>query len=223
VNVGGRPRRLAHRGDWRRATENSIEAFRAAVALDGCDGIEFDVRGSADGVPVVIHDETLQRVQGVKRRVAGFSAAELASHGVPTLEAVLAACRPTTFLDVELKEDLAEAVIPLLTAVRGDPPRSTVISAFAPATVAAVRSQRPDWPCWLNSHVLGPGTVDLARELGCRAVASEWHAIDARTVATARRAGLEVVAWTVRRRSTSARLADLGVTTIIAEGAALRG
>jgi glycerophosphoryl diester phosphodiesterase len=221
MTLDGRPLRLAHRGDWRRSTENSIDAFLAAVGLSGCDGVELDVRGSADGVPVVIHDETLQRVQGVGHRVASLTADELGRHGVPTLAAVLAVCPVSTFLDVELKEDLAAAVIPLVTAVRGDPPRATVISAFAPATMATIRAHRPAWPRWLNSHVLGPGTADLARELGCRAVASEWHAIDARAVAAARDAGLEVVAWTVRRRPTYQRLARLGVAAIIAEGAAL--
>ena len=55
----GRTLRLAHRGDWRAATENSIEAMRAAMAIAACDGLEFDVRTSADGVPVVIHDASL--------------------------------------------------------------------------------------------------------------------------------------------------------------------
>ena len=45
--------RLAHRGDWRRAPENTLAAFLAALAVPGCDGLEFDVRASADGVPVV--------------------------------------------------------------------------------------------------------------------------------------------------------------------------
>jgi glycerophosphoryl diester phosphodiesterase len=55
----GKTLRLAHRGDWRRAPENTLEAFRAALAIPACDGLEFDVRAAADGVPVVCHDETL--------------------------------------------------------------------------------------------------------------------------------------------------------------------
>ena len=78
--------RLAHRGDWRRAPENTIPAFLAALDVPGCDGLEFDVRAAAGGVPVVIHDETLERVQGVAGRVADLTPDELAEHGVPTLE-----------------------------------------------------------------------------------------------------------------------------------------
>jgi glycerophosphoryl diester phosphodiesterase len=221
VTATGAPLRLAHRGDWREATENTLGAFDAALAIPGCDGLEFDVRGSADGVPFVIHDETLARVQGVARRVDDLTAAELATHGVPPLSAVLARCSSETFLDIELKEDLATAVLPLVLEARGDPPARTVLSSFAPTVVAAIRSRRPTWPCWLNSHVLGPGTIDLARELGCSAVAAEWHAIDAPAMAVASDAGLDVAAWTVRRRSTSERLARLGVIAIIAEAEAL--
>ena len=39
--------RLAHRGDWRRAPENTLAAFLAALAVPGCDGLEFDVRAVA--------------------------------------------------------------------------------------------------------------------------------------------------------------------------------
>ena len=95
--------RLAHRGDWRRAPENTLAAFLAAIAVPGCDGLEFDVRASADGVPVVIHDETLERVQGVDARVDELSAEALERHGVPSLADVLAAVPRRAFLDVELK------------------------------------------------------------------------------------------------------------------------
>ena len=68
--------RLAHRGDWRRAPENTIAAFRAALAVPGCDGLEFDVRSARNGIPVVIHDETLDRVQRVPGRVATMTTDE---------------------------------------------------------------------------------------------------------------------------------------------------
>jgi glycerophosphoryl diester phosphodiesterase len=223
VSPGGAPLRLAHRGDWRQHPENSVSACAAALAVDACDGIEFDVRLSADGVPVVIHDASLARVQGVARPVAALTAAELGALGVPTLVDVLASAPPPAFLDIELKEDIGRAVIPLVTAARGDPPTDAVIAAFSPATIATVRALRPTWECWLNSRTLGGGAVGLARELGCTAVAAEWHAIDARSMSAARIAGLDVVAWTVRRRATFDRLARLGVIAVCVEGPALDG
>ena len=69
-----RPLILAHRGDWTRAAENSLDAFSAAAARPGVDGVEFDVRAARDGTPVVIHDVNLLRVQGVAGRVSRLTA-----------------------------------------------------------------------------------------------------------------------------------------------------
>jgi glycerophosphoryl diester phosphodiesterase len=77
--------RLAHRGDHARAPENTLAAFAAALARPDCDGLEFDVRASADGVAVVVHDATLARVQGRPEAAADLSAAALRLLGVPVL------------------------------------------------------------------------------------------------------------------------------------------
>ena len=67
---------LGHRGASAIAPENTLAAFVRAMS-DGADGIEFDVRLSRDGVPVVIHDATLKRTAQIDRRVAELSATEL--------------------------------------------------------------------------------------------------------------------------------------------------
>jgi len=67
---------IGHRGASAVAPENTIAAFEAAVAA-GADGIEFDVRLSRDRVPVIIHDASLRRIGGVKRRVADMTFNEL--------------------------------------------------------------------------------------------------------------------------------------------------
>ena len=116
-----RPLRLAHRGDWRAATENTVPALLAAMAIPGCDGLEIDVRMSADGVPVVIHDDTLQRVQGRPERVSDLAATVLEDLGVPTLAAVLGAVPRRAVHDIELKEDPDRAVVEvLLLSLRRD-------------------------------------------------------------------------------------------------------
>ena len=215
--------RLAHRGDWRRAPENTIAAFLAALDVPGCDGLEFDVRAAAGGVPVVIHDETLDRVQGVTGRVAGLSPQELAIHGVPTLEEVLAAVPRRAFLDVELKGDPGRGAVDVLTAGRGPALERAVVSSFQPATLERVGRLAPSWPRWLNTVDLGPSTVAAALELECRGIAAHWRAIDARSAAAVQEAGLELAGWTVRRRPTYARLERLGVVAVCVEAAALDG
>ncbi|MFL5674718.1 MAG: glycerophosphodiester phosphodiesterase [Chloroflexota bacterium] len=215
--------RLAHRGDWRAAPENSIAALTAALAVPACDGLEFDVRMSSDRVPVLSHDATLERVQGRPERIDGMTAAALGRLGVPTLRDALSAAGRRPFLDVELKGDPGAAVVEVLAAGRGPALENAVVSSFDRAALERVARLAPSWPRWLNAAWLSPGALRTALELGCRAVALDWRAIDERTMESARTAGLEVAAYTVRRRSTYDRLARLGVIAICAEAAALDG
>ncbi|MCY7346944.1 MAG: hypothetical protein LH614_12080 [Pyrinomonadaceae bacterium] len=71
-----RPLIIAHRGASAFAPENTCAAFQKAID-DGADGIEFDVRLARDGVPVVFHDSTLQRLAKIKNRVSDLTAEEL--------------------------------------------------------------------------------------------------------------------------------------------------
>jgi glycerophosphoryl diester phosphodiesterase len=222
--------RLAHRGDWRVAAENTLEAMRAALAIPACDGLEFDVQASADGVAVLLHDDTLERVQGVDARCADLPAGLLARHGIPTLEIVLAEAiardgRPEPFLDIEFKAPVPAAleVIDRARGLAGGRLRRAVVSTFYPDTMAWLARERPAWARWANVVDLEPRTAEAARELGCRGLSVDWRAIDRRSIRQAHDAGLVVAAWTVRRLDTYRRLEALGVVAICAEAAALDG
>lgn len=222
--AGGRALRLAHRGDWRRAPENSLAALVAAMAVPGCDGVEFDVRLSADGVPVLIHDETLARVQRRPQRVAELSASELAPLAVPALADVLATLPAAAFLDVELKgDDHGRATADILRAARGAAPSRALLSSFAPDTLVEMRERLPGWRQWLNAEDCSPQTLSLALGLGCAGLSVLWGAITPRALRQANEAGLEVAAWTVRRAATFERLGREGVVACCVEGAALDG
>lgn len=245
--------RLAHRGDWRRAPENSLAAMHAALAVPACDGLEFDIRLSRDGVPILLHDATLERVQGDLRRAADLTAAELVPLGVPTLASVLALASASpahdpayatdgheaggarsspgsraalAFLDVELKEPANDAFLEILGAARGLPDGSldrAVVSSFHPEILAGVRAARPGWALWGNTRDLDPSTIAIATELGCRGLSAAWRAVTPASAARARDAGLELAVWTVRRRPTFDRLDRLGVVGVCVEAAALDG
>lgn len=219
----GRPLRLAHRGDWRRSPENTLAAMLAAMDIPACDGLEFDVQASSDGVPILLHDDTLERVQGRPERPDQLTAAALAALGVPALADVLAAVPRGAFLDVELKGDPGRAVVEVLAASRGPDLRDAVISSFEGDTLERVAGFVPTWPRWLNAEDLEATTVDAALELGCRGISAEWRSIDARSAALVRAAGLDLAAWTVRRRPIFRRLAGLGVVAVCVEAAALDG
>lgn len=217
---------LAHRGDHRRAPENTLAAFAAALALPRVDGLELDVRASADGVAVVLHDATLTRVQGRRIRASRLTVDELAAHGIPTLAAVLAACPPGAFIDVELKEDVGEAALAPIRAARGRPDGGAeriVVSSFDRRALTTVRRLEPAWPTWLNTTWLSDRAIRTAGEIGCAGIAAEWHRIDGRRTERVRSAGMELAAWTVRDRTVRDRLAALGVVAACVEGSALPG
>jgi glycerophosphoryl diester phosphodiesterase len=105
---------IAHRGDPIRHRENTLPAFAAAVA-DGADMVELDVRCTADGRAVVVHDPTLERLWGLARRVAEVTRDEVCALGVPDLGDALAAIPPHVQVMVDYEdEDVAE---PALDAV----------------------------------------------------------------------------------------------------------
>ena len=200
-----------------------MPAFVAALAIDGCDGLEFDVRAARDGVAVCYHDDTLKRVHGLDRRVDELTADELEAIGVPTLEAVLVATPRRAFLDIELKGDPGRGAFEALVAGRGPGLERAVVSSFEPAALERIAGLAPTWPRWLNTIDAEPGTIATALELECRGISVEWHALDAAALARARAADLEVAAWTVRRRPTFTRLERLGVVAVCVEAAALDG
>ena len=115
------------------------------MALPRIDGVEFDVRFSADGEPIVLHDETLDRVQGVAGVAADLSAAELARVGVPSLADVLAAMPVDAYLDIELKEVPNERFATVLRAVRGERPIRAAVSSFHVDALTATGAILPGW------------------------------------------------------------------------------
>jgi glycerophosphoryl diester phosphodiesterase len=186
--------------------------------------VEFDVRLSADGVPVLIHDDTLARVQERADRVDALSAEQLGELGVPTLAAAMAALPKRTFLNVELKGTVhGDATAEVLRAARGDTGERAVISSFQPSTLAEMALRLPGWKRWLTTWTLAPGTIEFALELGLQGLSVHWGAVTPATIGPARAAALEVMAWTVRRRTTFDRLASQGVFACCVEGTALDG
>jgi glycerophosphoryl diester phosphodiesterase len=215
--------RLAHRGDWRHAPENTLPALAAALAVPGCDGVEFDVRVSADGVPVLGHDETLDRVYGRPGRFDAMTARELEDAGIPSLADALAMIPHRAAIDVDLKGSHDRAVVEVLASGRGPGLVNGVISAFIPDTLERMAGLAPAWPRWMNAYELSESIIRTAAELECKAISVDFHAITPTSLAVVRAAGLELAAWTVRRRTTYGRLQRLGLIAACVEAGALDG
>jgi len=207
---------FAHRGLHTSERENTLEAFRAAVAL-GVDGVELDVRRSADGELVVHHDPGV-----AGRALSSTTVADLPRY-IPTLAQALGACAGLG-VNVEIKNiqhptessydatgEFARQVVDQLSQLGWA--GSVVVSCFDLATCRAVREADPSL---LVGWLLLPGTdvvarVAAARDDGFHAVHPYFRSVDRAAVEAAHALGLAVNVWTVNRTDDIAAMLGLGV------------
>lgn len=230
------PLAFAHRGGPATAMENTAGAFAHAVAL-GYRYLETDVRATADGVAVLLHDPTLERVAGRAAAVAELRWADLATvrvggaAAVPRLEEMLAAW-PEARFNLDVKADAA--VAPTLAAVRRCAAEDRVLLAsFSDARLARLRrlagprvasSLGRRAVARLRLASLSPLAAPARPRLPESAVAAQvpWRAgslpvVDARFVQYAHRCGLQVHVWTVDEPAHMHELLDLGVDGIMTD------
>lgn len=189
---------VAHRGAWRAAPQNSLQALEDAVAL-GCAGIEIDVRRTADDRLVVVHDARvgLRAVGSLKHHEVQ---ARLKSGQAPLLDTMLERAAGRIMVDIELKEDGYVAEV-MRTVRRHLGPRQYVVTSFRPAVLAQVAALAPEARTGL---LLAPGRHrDLESRLArARAGFLAPHISLARTgmFQWAAAHGLALWVWTVNER-----------------------
>jgi glycerophosphoryl diester phosphodiesterase len=212
---------LGHRGASGEAPENTLRAF-ALAAEQGADGVELDVQPSADGVPVIMHDDTVDRTTNGRGRVADLTCAALAAldagagERVPTLEEALTLARGRLVVDIEIKDPGVEPSVAALVDRLGMADE-VAISSFYPASLAAMRATAPHLRRWLLSGEWSASVLQAAIDLGAAGVAPNVRRIDAALVQAARASGLAVVAWTVNAPADFDRLLALGLDAIITD------
>jgi glycerophosphoryl diester phosphodiesterase len=133
---------IAHRGAWDPPAQNSLAAFERAIEL-GADGVELDVRRSADRRLVVVHDARIGVIP-VGRLTAAELRERLAPGQAPDLEDVLAVlARHPALLDIELKEDgyVGEA---MAVVARHLAPERYVVTSFLDAILPQVHAAVPE-------------------------------------------------------------------------------
>ena len=202
----------AHRGVTTVEVENTVAAFEAAVAL-GCDGVELDVRATADGVPAVHHDARL--ADG--RPIAQLTVAELPAH-VPQLDAALDACGPLVVnIEIKAPRSIVDAVLAEVRA-RGIAGR-VVVSSFDLAIVDRVRALDDAIP---TGYLVMPAhrrfatrSLGTCQRHGHRALHPHYRAVDARLIDAAHEAGIAINTWTVDNPARIEALARDGVDAIV--------
>ncbi len=222
----------AHRGASGYAPENTLRAF--AVAADmGADGVELDVQRTRDGVLVVFHDETVDRVTHGHGRIADMTLAELrqlrvdrpfpeiTDEVIPTLEEVY-----TLLHDRGLRcnAELKNSVLPypgleeeaIAMAEKTGMADKLLYSSFNHYSMCRIKALNPAMPCGLlyNATLVKPW--DYAAGLGVDALHPHFSELQVpEEVAAAHALGLEINPWTVNTEEALRAVIDAGADRII--------
>jgi glycerophosphoryl diester phosphodiesterase len=230
------PRWIAHRGAGQLAPENTLAAFRLG-ARHGYRVFECDAKLSADGVPFLLHDDTLERTTNGHGPAGALPWAALSQldagawhspaytgETLPTLAAVARWClanghglnieiKPTPGTERHTGQVVAQAAA-ALWAGQALPP---LLTSFEPEALAGAQDSAPQLPRGLLLETLWPGWLVRAQALGCVAVVCEEGLWDAALMHTVCCAQLRALAYTVNDAATAQRLLALGLDGIITD------
>ncbi|MGW4804167.1 glycerophosphodiester phosphodiesterase [Kitasatospora sp. NPDC004272] len=220
-----RVRAVAHRGDPYLHRENTLPAVSAALAA-GADAVEVDVQLTRDGVPVLLHDHTLERLWNDRRRIDRVTLAELeevAAPGlrIPTLDEALRsiAAAGRARLMIDLDEDGPVAATWQAVSELGLQDR---VAFCGPVTaMLAVRELAPGAEISLTWKRLQLPKQRLLAELRPSFLNPPFGLVDERLVASVHDAGMGLATWTVDLRRTMRRMLALGVDSLTSNRIAL--
>lgn len=230
------PRFVAHRGAGKLAPENTLAAMRIGYA-HGYRMVEFDVKLSADGVPFLLHDDTLDRTTDGKGRADELSWGELATldagswhsapyagEPLPTLRAIARwAIANGVACNIEIKpvpgreRETGTAVALDARALWRAAPVQPLLSSFAEDSLAAARAAVPELPRALLFEVVPRDWPARLAQMECVALDADWHELDADMVAAGHRSGYKVLTYTVNDPQRVAQLVAWGVDAIITD------
>lgn len=230
------PRWIAHRGAGTLAPENTLAAFRVG-ASHGYRAFECDVKLSADGVPFLMHDDTLDRTTPAEGPTSALTWAQLsrtdaggwhsrtyAGEPIPSFDAIARYCLRNGFaLNIELKpapgqetETGRVVAAEAATLWRGDP-MPPLLSSFKPEALAGARDGAAHLPRALLLDELTEDWLAQARSLGCVAVVFHHPLLDANVIASVHAAGMRALSFTVNDPVEARRLVDAGIDGMITD------
>ncbi len=231
--AGRAPLVIAHRGSSGVAPENTLAAFELAVS-QGARAVECDVVLARDGVPVVIHDTTLDRTTNGRGKVADHDWHELAlldagtwkgavhaGERLPRLGDLLHAAVGKARIVIELKDGDPDALaIATREAIASNPGVEVGVISFIPDVVRAVRQAIPDvavgFLYWERQEFARdiPAVIQMAKEMGAHFIGPQTTLVSAELCRVAHAEGLPVSTWTANDPDVMRRLVADGVDAI---------
>lgn len=208
--------KIGHRGAKGHLPENTLASFEKAIGL-GVDMIELDVRLSFDKVPMVLHDETIDRTTSKTGKVTDYNAKELQQLGIPTLRDVFELIDNRCEINVELKTFSAtQAVLDLIAKSTFDQ-NKILISSFDWNALQEVRFHDED----IRIGVLTETDLELAlafaKFIKAVAIHPYYHLLTAENVQKIKEKGFKVFPWTINEPEDITFVQSLEVDGIITD------
>jgi glycerophosphoryl diester phosphodiesterase len=230
---------IAHRGASGHAPENTLAAVRRAMEMRA-EMVEVDVLLSKDGIPVLLHDPSLDRTTDGTGNVSDFTLEELArldagswfeaafaGEKIPTVDELLALCKGKMAVNLEIKTqavtDATEGgvVDKVVDLVRNHGMEQNVIfSSFDPRAIVQLKTIAPDiaGAILYDSRLYdGAHPVDIATNLGADAFNCNWRQVRPSLVDSLHKAGKSVNVYTVNADTLMHRMLDMGVDGIFTD------
>jgi glycerophosphoryl diester phosphodiesterase len=228
---------VAHRGSSDIAPENTLAAYELAWE-QGAHAAETDVRLTADGRVVCLHDDTLERTAGVDRPLSEMTFSDVrrldagswkspdhAGEPIPLLSEVLAITPPAALFFVEIKS--GPETVPAIVDVIEDSgiEQQIVVIAFNRDVLVEVRDLMPEMPLlWLLGAPKDPETdeplpidpdrVRIATESGFTGINVSFYGVDEALVRACEEHGMELAIWTIDDPERTAGFVDMGICGI---------
>lgn len=230
------PRWIAHRGAGKLAPENTLAAFRHGAGF-GYRMFECDVKLSADGVPFLLHDDTLNRTstgQGIAGEQPWSQLAQLdagcwhsrrfAGEPLPTLSNIAQFClKNGYFMNIEIKptpgteRETGQVVAEHAAKLWKDAVIPPLLTSFRPESLEGAQTAAPHLPRGLLLNTLWKGWLETALVLDCMAIVCNHALWDTSSVTQAKSAGFRCLSYTVNDEWAAQRLLDLGTDGIITD------
>lgn len=230
------PTHVAHRGAGKLAPENTLAAMRLGAEY-GYRMAEFDVKLSADGVPFLLHDSTLDRTTNARGRADALTWRELAlldaggwhsqayaGEPLASLAAIAAFSRATDIaVNIEIKptrgreRETGAAVAFDAAALWKGAALPPLLSSFSEASLVAAREAVPELPIAYLAEVLPGDWRERVTALGCVAIDLKHTSLTRSIVDDAHALGVAVATWTVNEPARARMLLGWGVDCVITD------
>lgn len=209
---------VAHRGYPEKFPENTLRSFQAAMEL-GFSHLELDVQLSKDGIPVVMHDATTQRMTKVKAKVSDLTLAELKqltvmkTDTIPTLEEALTLVKGKMVVDIEMKQyggivnGLEQAVYDVIQKL--DMTDQVFVTSFDHLLIMNMRRIAPQLELGLIVYRVTPALIHFMKQIDAKYIAVKHTYLTSQLIDWCKAEGIQLIAWTVDNPREMKRIAEL--------------